>query len=76
MGKKLIQALRGKHHGMSLVKRRDSEYSLFIAYEYDRPFDWQNVSLVSFGGWSRGDSNKDFYDAQGLFLASDLNDRF
>jgi len=58
------------------VKRRDSEYSLFVAYEYDRPFDWQNVSLVSFGGWSRGDSNIDFYDKQGLFLAIGLNYKF
>jgi hypothetical protein len=56
--------------------RRDSEYSLFIAHEYDRPFDWQNVSLVSFGGWGRGDSNIGFYDSQGLFLAVGLNYKF
>lgn len=59
-------ATRDFDHGSALFQnkvRDEDEYRLFAAYEYERPFNWQNWSLVALSGYKKTDSNIRFYDS-------------
>lgn len=64
-----INAIYGK-------TRDEDELSFFAAYEYQEFMGWQDWSLVSFAGYSKTDSNIDFYDEDQYLLSVGMNYQF
>ncbi|WP_087016090.1 DUF2860 family protein [Thaumasiovibrio subtropicus] len=56
--------------------RDDSDYSIFVAYEYREPLGWKNWSVISLIGYNETDSNIDFYDEDSLLTSVGMNYRF
>ncbi|PKF50801.1 DUF2860 family protein [Enterovibrio nigricans] len=58
------------------IKRADTEYSAFLAYEYAHLFEIHPLSLVSLAGYSHIDSNIDFYTESQYLLSLGVTYRF
>ncbi|MGF1719538.1 DUF2860 domain-containing protein [Vibrio kyushuensis] len=56
--------------------RSDNEMSLFGAYEYDQLMGWEDVSFISFAGYSSSSSNIDFYNESEYLLSAGVNYKF
>ncbi len=56
--------------------RNDDAVNLFVAYEYQNVFDWQNWSFVSFVGYNQTESNITFYDEKQYLLSVGLDYHF
>ncbi|CCN85440.1 conserved hypothetical protein [Vibrio nigripulchritudo SFn27] len=56
--------------------RDDNQLKLFLAYEYQNFMNWENTSLVAFGGYENVSSNIDFYDSSNWIVATGLNYSF
>ncbi|AMO55750.1 hypothetical protein GZ77_08505 [Endozoicomonas montiporae] len=57
-------------------KQKDHEWGAFLAYSYAEPFGWNNWELVSLSGYSRKNSNIDFYDEDSLMVSVGMTYKF
>ncbi|WP_064603347.1 DUF2860 domain-containing protein [Photobacterium sp. J15] len=57
-------------------KQKDNRWGVFLAYEYQEPFGWENWGVVSLAGYNQSNSNINFYDEDSLLLSAGLNYRF
>ncbi len=56
--------------------RSDNSYGLFVAYEYNSVFGWNDWSFVSFAGYGKNASNIEFYDEKGYLALVGMNYKF
>lgn len=56
--------------------RKDNEFSLFAAYEYEQFMNWKKWSFISFAGYSAKHSNITFYDESEYIMTVGLNYQF
>ncbi|WP_250658307.1 DUF2860 family protein [Alkalimarinus coralli] len=47
-------------------REKNNRHSLFALYKYQKPFNWENWSLLAIGFWGETDSNISFYNSSGL----------
>ncbi|WP_372880390.1 DUF2860 domain-containing protein [Psychromonas sp.] len=87
-----IQAFRGRHTLITTLsgsskkfaalnplfgKKQDSvTVSLFSVYSYDQAFNWLPLSFNILAGYNNEDSSIDFYDKNGVFIATGLTYKF
>ncbi|WP_299015387.1 DUF2860 domain-containing protein [uncultured Photobacterium sp.] len=57
-------------------KQQDDRWGVFLAYEYQEPFGWENWGLVSLAGYNQSNSNINFYDEDSLLISAGINYRF
>ncbi|MET4692707.1 DUF2860 domain-containing protein [Endozoicomonas lisbonensis] len=57
-------------------KQKDNQWGAFLAYSYDEPFGWTNWELASLSGYSKKDSNIDFYDEDSLMVSVGMTYNF
>ncbi|WP_019612863.1 DUF2860 domain-containing protein [Psychromonas ossibalaenae] len=56
--------------------REDTEYGVFIAYEYQQIMGWKNWALSGLMGFDVNNSNINFYDKKEYIIGSGLTYRF
>ncbi len=56
--------------------RSDDSVDLFVAYEYQNVFDWQDWSFISFVGYNQTESNIAFYDEKQYLMSVGLDYHF
>lgn len=54
-------------------RRDDQKISAFAGYFFTKPFGWDNTTFTIIGNYQELDSNIDFYQADGLTIATGLN---
>ena len=57
-------------------KQKDNQWGVFLAYSYQQPFGWQDWELVSLTGYSKKNSNIDFYDEDSLMVSVGMTYNF
>ncbi|MDO6524568.1 DUF2860 family protein [Motilimonas sp. 1_MG-2023] len=53
-------------HPIFNQKREDKEIGAFVFYSYSAPFNWENAAFTAMTGYSKKDSNINFYDEQNI----------
>lgn len=68
-GSAIYGRLKAKANNPVFDKReKNDRVSLFALYTYQKPFNWENWSLIGIGFFGKTDSNIDFYNKSGLGL--------
>ncbi|MCW8327783.1 DUF2860 domain-containing protein [Photobacterium sp. SDRW27] len=57
-------------------RQKDNRWGVFLAYEYRKPFGWENWGLVSLAGYNESNSNINFYDEDSLLISAGINYKF
>jgi len=57
-------------------RQKDNRWGVFLAYEYQEPFGWENWGLVSLAGYNESNSNINFYDEDALLFSAGINYKF
>lgn len=57
-------------------RQKDNRWGVFLAYEYQEPFGWENWGLVSLAGYNESNSNINFYDEDALLISAGINYKF
>lgn len=56
--------------------QKDDRWGVFLAYEYNAPFEWKDWGFVSLLGYNQSQSNIRFYDEDNVLISAGMNYRF